>query len=133
MQQNTKQPQQQKLDLNQAIQQLLASGLSYLQVWSKIAACKQMFKKGTPEFYACLGITPPQYQYQPQPQPQPRPQPQPAKPPQTQPQQAGMVGVDRNKESMKMLLLAGIVLLAVFVFRDSHRRYNELKQQEVAR
>ena len=129
MQQNTKQQQQQKLDLNQAIQQLLASGLSYLQVWSKIAACKQMFKKGTPEFYACLGITPPQYQYHPQPQPQPSPQP--ARPPQTQ--QAGMVGMSREKESMKMLLLAGIVLLAVYVFRNTHRRYNELKQQEVAR
>lgn len=45
--------------LQKIISELLKQGYNYIQIVAKYNMCKNLYKKGTPEFYACMGVQPP--------------------------------------------------------------------------
>lgn len=137
LQQNATTNKKQSVDIQNAIQELLASGLSLAQVWAKIALCKNLFKKGTPEFYSCLGVTPPPSVYeqnlaskpqQPQQPQQSGGQPnvivvqQPPQPQQQQKQQQKTVEEGFLTGHKGMLLLLSISAIALIILLIQRRR-----------
>ena len=46
-------------DLQRVFSELLKQGLSYIQIIIRYNMCKNLFKKGTPAFYQCMGVQPP--------------------------------------------------------------------------
>lgn len=72
------------IGLQKVFQHLLSQGLSYVQIIIRYNLCKKLYKKGTPEFYQCMGVPAPVTKPKPKPKPNKTQKPHPSPSPSTQ-------------------------------------------------
>jgi len=119
-------------DLQRVFSELLKQGLSYIQIIIRYNMCKNLFKKGTPAFYQCMGVQPPPtISHTPPPHPQSVKQTEPSKPPAQKQQgkqsqgnqstvQATTISHKTGEETIKYLILFGAIL-AVGLYLSNRR------------
>ena len=116
-------------DLQRIFAELLKQGFSYLQILAKYNMCKKLFKKGTPEFYACLGVQPPPtYQQQQPPPPPPQQQQQQQQQQKPPPTQTANLTPQQRKEGAMFYWLAFGALLAVALYLNRRAGKEEEKK-----